>query len=44
MFIKDCPYARMDFHGDPDMQLPVGEQWDDGGETLDHIIFVFYFL
>ena len=34
----------MDFHGDLDMQLPAGEQWDDGGKTLDHIIlhFIFY--
>jgi len=29
----------MDFLGDPDIQLPTGEQWDDGGKTLDHTIF-----
>ena len=44
IFIQDWPYAGMDFRGDPDMQLPAGEQWDDGGKTLDHIIFAFYFL
>ena len=33
----------MDFRGDPDMQLPDGEQWDDGGKTLDHTFFAFYF-
>ena len=27
--IQDFPYARVDFHGDLDMILPPGEQWDD---------------
>lgn len=44
IFIEDWPYASMDFHRDPDMQLPTGEQLDDGGKTLNHIIFAFYFL
>lgn len=43
IFIEDWSYVGMDFHGDPDMQLPLGEQYDDGGKTLDHIIFSFIF-
>lgn len=27
--IQDFPYVGMDYHGDPDMILPLGEQWDD---------------
>lgn len=27
--IQDFPYAGMDYHGDLDMTLPLGEQWDD---------------
>ncbi|MCY6524884.1 hypothetical protein, partial [Actinobacillus pleuropneumoniae] len=45
IFVEDWPYARMDFCGDPNMQLPPGEQWDDGGKALDHAIlgiFIFY--
>ena len=42
IFIEDWPYAGIDFRGDPDMPLPVGEQWDDGGKTLDlFLIFIF---
>ena len=44
IFVKDWPYAGKDFRRDPDMQLPYGEQWDDGSKTLDHTIFAFYFL
>ena len=50
IFVEDWPYVGMDFHGDPDMQLLAGEQWDDGGKTLDHILIfiifydVFYFF
>ena len=35
IFIEDWPYAGIDFRGDPDMPLPAGEHWDDGGMTLD---------
>ena len=35
--IQDFPYARMDYHGDPDMGLPPGEQWDDTGKIVFNI-------
>ena len=42
IFVEDWPYAGMDFRGDPDMPLPAGEHWDDGGKTLDiFLIFIF---
>lgn len=41
VFVEDWPYTGMDFRGDPDMPLPAGEQWDDGGEVLDLIFYVF---
>lgn len=44
IFVEDCPYAGMDFHGDPNMQLPPGEQWDDDGKALDHTIFCILFF
>jgi len=44
IFIEDWPYAGMDFRRDLDMQLPTREQWDDGGKTLDHIIFYILFF
>ena len=37
IFVEDWPDVGMDFLGDPDIQLPAGEQWDDGGKTLDLI-------
>ena len=39
IFVKDWPYVGMDLCRDPYMQLPAGEQWDDGGKTLDHIFY-----
>ena len=41
IFVEDWPYAGIDFRGDPDMPLPAGEQWDDGGKSLD--LFYFHF-
>ena len=42
VIVEDWPYAGIDFHGDPDMPLPAGEHWDDGGKPLDlFLIFVF---
>ena len=35
--IQDFPYAGVDFHGDPDMALPPGEQWDDAGKIIFNI-------
>ena len=34
--IQDFPYAGVDFHGDLDMVLPPGEQWDDTGNFIFH--------
>lgn len=47
VFVEDWPYAGTDFCRDLDMLLPAGEQWDDGGKTLDRnntlfLCFVFY--
>lgn len=41
IFVEDWSYAGMDFRGDPDMLLPAGEHWDDGGMTLD--LFLIFF-
>ena len=35
--IQDFPYAGMDYHGDPNMTLPPGEQWDDSGKIIFNI-------
>ena len=35
--IQDFPYAGMDYHGDLDMALPPGEQWDDSGKIIFNI-------
>lgn len=33
----------MDFRGDPDMLLPVGKQWDEGGKT-PHYLYVLFLM
>ena len=35
----------MDYRGDPDMALPLGEQWDDSGKIIFNfpIFFLFFF-
>ena len=47
IFVEDWPYAGIDFRGDPNMLLPAGEQWDDGGKPLDlffnFLCFVMFF-
>lgn len=43
IFVEDWRYAGIDFRGDPDMPLPAGEHWDDGGKTLD-LFLIFYLL
>ena len=35
--IQDFPYAGVDFRGDPDMALPLGEKWDDLGKIIFNI-------
>ena len=43
MFYVECPYAGMDFWGDPDVVLPAGEKWGAIGKISDHItIYCFY--
>ena len=46
--IEDFPYAGIDFRGDREMVLLVGEQWDDSGKIIfQHLlnsIFLFLFL
>ena len=43
MVFAECPYAGMDFWGDPDLVLPAGEQWGVIGKISDHItIYCFY--
>jgi len=42
--VEDWSYAGLDFCRDPDMLLPAGEQWDDGGKTLDLIFLFFIFM
>ena len=39
--IKDWPYARTDFTGDPNLPLPEGENWD---EELNMILFLILFM
>lgn len=34
VIVEDWMYAGMDFKGDPDMLLPLGEQWDKRGKIL----------
>jgi len=42
MVFSKYPYARMDFWGDLDLVLLVGEQWGVIGKMSDHI-YVYYF-
>ena len=36
--IQDFPYAGIDYCGDPDMALPLREQWDDSGKIIFNIL------
>ena len=44
--IEDFPYAGMDFHGDREIPLPPGAQWDESGKKyfLTCSNFYFYFV
>ena len=43
MVFAKYPYAGMDFQGDPNLVLPVGEQWGVIGKRFDPIsIYCFY--
>ena len=35
-FIEDFPYAEIDFRGDREMTLPVGEQWDESSKIISN--------
>jgi len=34
IIVEDWPYSGTDFHGDPDMPFPEGEDYDDWGQSL----------
>lgn len=40
--IQDFPYAGVDFRGDPDMALPLGEKWDDTGNLIFRKFLIIY--
>ena len=42
MVYAECPYAGMDFRGDPDLVLPASEKWGAIGKFSDHIS-IYYF-
>lgn len=46
VIVKDWPYASTDFRRDPNMLLPTGKQWDEGGkhliQTPHYLRFDFY--
>lgn len=43
MVYAKCPYAGMDFRGDPDLVLLAGEQWGVTSKASDHIpVYCFY--
>ena len=42
--IQDFPYTGIDFRGDPNMDLPPGEQWDDSGNHFQHFPNVKFFI
>ena len=43
--IDDCPYAGIDFWGDPDMLLPPGSAYGDiGNESRPSLFFKFFEL
>jgi hypothetical protein len=46
LWIKDFPYAKVDFHGSMDLVLPAGEAWDVSGKgpTIPCQVFFFIFL
>lgn len=40
MMIEDYPYTGMDYQGDPELALPLGENWDDSGMCF--FVFVIF--
>ena len=41
--IQDFPYAGIDFRGDLDMALPLGEQGDESGKILFNFSYLNFF-
>lgn len=41
IIVEDWPYCRTNFHGDPDMLLPEGEDYD-GGKKQTNLIFDYF--
>ena len=39
---EQFPYAGLDFHGDPELILPLGQAWGDMGEFLFFKYLNFY--
>jgi len=37
--VEDWPYSSIDFHGDSDMPLIEGEDFDDGGKNKQFFNF-----
>ena len=51
LWIEDFPYANVDFRRSMDLILPEGEDWDESGKRLSHILspvsffmFFMYFI
>ena len=46
LWIKDFPYADVDFRGSMDLIFPEGEDWDKSGKRLSRTLssFVFKFF
>jgi hypothetical protein len=44
LWIEDFPYVEVDFYGSMDLILPAGEDWDESGKRLSHILSSFCFL
>ena len=45
LMIEDYTYAGTDFKGDPNLSLPLGEQWGDIGKKQDSkklIVFLYF--
>ena len=43
--IEDYAYEGEDFHHDPEIPFPKGEEWDDRGKKdVTILVFIFLFL
>jgi Fe-S oxidoreductase len=44
IMVEDYAYVETDFHGDPDLALPEGSQWEDIGKIFFFIICCFSYF